>query len=296
MELLNLPLHRRVLRRLIRASLGSGPGRGPGRWLARRVGWPLPGGARILLADPDEYIQRLIISHGVYEPNLAYVIGNLSGPGRNFFDVGANIGQHSLISAGRGAHVVAYEPLPRLAGQLRASIALNRIVGQLEVVPCAIGREPGEAILHVSRRSDDGSHSLLPGVEAAGVERLTVPVSTLDRETERMRVTPDLVKVDVEGYEARVLDGAKALMHSAKPPVWIIETADRLADQLNESAATVVGRLIAAGYEIWELPEYDPPTPVTGAISGKLTNHIAVHPHSALHAEASALLRRMRRT
>ena len=59
----------------------------------------------------------------------------------------------------------------------------------------------------------------------------------------------------MEGYEARVLDGATKLLGSNRRPFVVLETADRLADQLGESARSVLRRLEALGDKLYRLDE-----------------------------------------
>ncbi len=82
-----------------------------------------------------------------------------------------------------------------------------------------------------------------------------VKVVSLDAYAARGPCTPALIKVDVEGYEARVLDGATKLLGSNRRPFVVLETADRLADQLGESARSVLRRLEALGYKLYRLDE-----------------------------------------
>ena len=79
---------------------------------------------RIIIDDPTEWIQRTIVDSCTYEPNIGAIIAALLGPGDTFFDVGANIGYHTLGAAATGAHVYAFEPVPRLR---------NRLVGNLQM-------------------------------------------------------------------------------------------------------------------------------------------------------------------
>jgi hypothetical protein len=87
---------------------------------------------------------------------------------------------------------------------------------------------------------------------------------------------------DVEGAESLVLDGATKCLSSAPYPVWVFETADRLADQINESALKVMMRFWDNGYIIFEITTSSTLIRVTHShVSGQLKNYIAVHPASS---------------
>lgn len=135
------------------------------------------------------------------------------GPGDLCFDIGAHVGNRAWVWAGLGARVVALEPQPDFARIIRW---LARRRPAIELVEAAAGARPGTLELHVSRRHptvSTASRSFLDSV--AGTPsfsrvrwdtRIEVPVTTLDALiAEHGR--PAFVKIDVEGFEAEVLDG-----------------------------------------------------------------------------------------
>jgi FkbM family methyltransferase len=285
----------RVVRRLIRRASPRGFAGRVGQFVGRHVGWPMRRGGRIVIDDANEYIQQEVLAHGAYEPNLADLIAGILEPGDVFFDIGGNIGNHTIIAASTGADVSVFEPIPRLAARIRASLDLNSFAGHVMVVEKACGAESGFAVIHIAKGEDDGSHSLIPGVYAKNIQTLNVRVITLDEHVASSPCPPPiLMKIDVEGYEARVLDGAHHLLRSATPPALIIETGDRLADQIGESAASVLGRLTQLGYELFRLPErgFVDPTPVSG-ITGKLNNYFCIPPGFRKRETALGVLERL---
>ena len=253
-----------------------------GAYVGRRFGWPLGPGLRIIIDNVDEFIQREVLA-GNYEPNVIALIRALVQPGDLFVDIGANMGYMSLVAAGCGGRVHAFEPVPRLARRIRENIALNRLQDRIAVQEQAVSSSNQPRTFYIAKRLDDGSHSLIAGVPATSVESITVPCTTLD---EYLRSTnsdiPALVKIDVEGAEAMVLDGATRTMESGVPPIFIFETADRLADAIGESAASVLRRFTTRGYKVFLVPEYEGAiTEVTAETPiGRLANYLAVHPSS----------------
>ena len=119
------------------------------------------------------------------------------------FDIGANVGEYSRICLCLGAKVVAVEPTPELAAQLRKKRGLI-------VEARAVGEKPGIIPLTIS----DQSHlnSLNPNwaqETAAGpihTRTVDVEVTTLDALISKYGM-PEFVKIDVEGYELQVLRG-----------------------------------------------------------------------------------------
>ncbi|HSR42703.1 MAG TPA: FkbM family methyltransferase [Longimicrobiales bacterium] len=136
------------------------------------------------------------------------------GPGDLVFDVGAHLGDRTAAFASLGARVVALEPQPAVARWLR------RLVGRMERVTVrevAVGARVGTARLAVSRATPtlstlaDGWRRRVteanPGFRGARWEdEVEVAVTTLDALVDEFG-PPAFCKIDVEGFEARVLEG-----------------------------------------------------------------------------------------
>lgn len=141
-----------------------------------------------------------------------------------FVDVGANIGLHALYLSSRGFDVEAFEPEPRNLGLLRCSQELNWNVtdGHLFVHQVALGdRDDGELCMEHVPFNRAHAYVVDCNVSAidGGVERVRVPVRTLDfywrGVWNKRRI--DILKLDVEGYETRVVRGARDMMLEAPP-------------------------------------------------------------------------------
>ena len=236
-------------------------------------------GCVVLIDKPEEFIQKALMDHGVFEPSVVAVLRTFLRSGDVFFDVGANIGHHSLVAASCGAEVHAFEPVPRLAKTLRKHVAINDLESIIRVNELALGRSAGSGTLFVAARVDDGSHSLIPGVPASSIRRIDVRIGTIDGYCDRTRCRPpDLIKVDVEGYEAPVIDGAARLMSRATQPSWVFETGDRLAEQIGESVTSVIDRFVGYSYRIFKIADDSVPLTEIRAsdIGGELGNYLAV--------------------
>jgi FkbM family methyltransferase len=255
------------------------------RYCRQSIGWPLACGYRIIIDDLDEWMQQQILTVDGYEPELVKVLTTVLQPGDLFFDVGANRGHHTLVAASCGARVHAFEPVPRLAKQLTDNCRLNHLEEVVSVVEAAVSNEAGMAILYLAKRVDDGSHSLVPGVPAQSIDPISVHTITLDQYVQQAKCgIPAVVKIDVEGAESLVLDGAISVLCNPQPPIVVLETADRLADTLGESAKTVLDRFFIRGYRVFRilpglkggLHEVKPTN-----VPGDLANYIAVHAESS---------------
>ena len=169
----------------------------------------------------QNFVNRLLAESGLagYEPEtlacfLAAIEERGSGP---VFDVGANIGVFSWLAAElTPAIVVAFEPTPDLAAEMREICAENGL--DVRVEELALGAAPGTAELHLSDKTDS-SNSLRAGFRPSH-RSVSVPVETIDAYAARTGVTPAVLKVDTESTEPDVLRGAAGILAAGRP--WII--------------------------------------------------------------------------
>jgi FkbM family methyltransferase len=130
-----------------------------------------------------------------------------------FYDLGANVGFLTLIGArlvGSHGHVVAYEPVPSTAEAVRHNARLNGF-GQVEVVQAAVTGTPG--VLRI-----ETAHSSLEAYTSPDGD-LEVTAVTIDAEVAAGRPAPTVMKIDVEGAEADVLEGAAQVLREHRPVV-----------------------------------------------------------------------------
>ena len=232
----------------------------PGRWATRFAARLLAGGsiqvrggiAFGLRLDGSfvevDHRQGFGLVRGCLETEVQEALRRHVGPGAVVFDVGANVGFFSLLSA-KLAHstgrVFAFEPVPRNAAAIRANVALNQL-GTVEVWECAVAERNGTAEICVptelswSHLTDHGRH---PDTQTV----LPVRVIALDREISEGRLpVPDVVKIDVEGAELAVLNGLRdTLSGHAVAVICEVHAANaavlELADQLGYSVANLEG-------------------------------------------------------
>ncbi|MFI5130100.1 MAG: FkbM family methyltransferase [Chitinophagales bacterium] len=134
-----------------------------------------------------------------------------------FVDVGANIGSYTVLAGGHvGAKVVSVEPVPRTFEYLKTNIAINQISDKVRVYNFALGNEKG----HISFTSTlDTMNHVATGMEENTIQ---VPVETLDAILENEK-EPGLLKIDVEGFETNVLNGAPQTLQKNNLKAIIIE-------------------------------------------------------------------------
>jgi FkbM family methyltransferase len=168
-----------------------------------------------------------------------------------FFDIGAHIGLYStLISVIFGddkVRVRAFEPTPKTAGIARRMAEANG--APVQVNELALASESGFATLYVSAKAET-SNSLAEGFREA-LDEIKVEVTTLDAYCAAHEVTPNVVKIDVETFEAQVLMGGLETFKTARPAV-VIELLG--SDRLDESI-TALRQLARFGYVAYRLTD-----------------------------------------
>ncbi|MCG5235026.1 FkbM family methyltransferase [Xanthobacter oligotrophicus] len=146
----------------------------------------------------------------------------LVAPGDTVCDIGANRGLFTYWLLRHGARVLAFEPNPSLVRILKLRFPGEIRSGALTLFETALSADAGAAVLHIPR--DLSPLATLDGDLAAGpTEDVHVPMARLDA-----CVTADVsfIKLDVEGHEVKVLQGARGLV-AASRPTFLIEAEER---------------------------------------------------------------------
>ena len=168
--------------------------------------------------------------------------------GGNFVDVGANIGYYSLMAAKFGAgKVIAIEPNPELIAKFGENIALNSFDHVISVVQVVLGEMARKTKLYL-KRGDLGSSSLILSDQSHDfIQVIQKPLKTVLEEN-----SVDIVhalKIDVEGYEDRVLMPFFASVEEAiYPKLVVIEKSSR-----SEWKEDVLGWMTSNGYDVVKL-------------------------------------------
>ena len=202
-----------------------------------------PGGMRLRL-ELGESLQRDFL-FGLYDQHELRLLRRFLAPGGDMLDIGAHIGMYTVAAAlalGDRGRVLAFEPNPEARRQLEANLALNGCTNVI-VSSQAVSDRAGEAVLHVPSTSDPSYSSLGEGRFAEG-EPVAVETTTLDDAAMSRGLTPAFVKIDVEGGELAVLDGATQTLEAR--PVLLVEVGA-------ESGRTLEERLGGLGYTAYAI-------------------------------------------
>lgn len=154
---------------------------------------------------------------GAYDRNVLDACQKLLRPGETAFDIGANVGLVSLELCARfggTVRVTSFEPQPDLAKHLAVSARLNAF--DIKVFTCLVGDHDGQQTLFVP------AHSIHASVisRSRRAKCIVRPVARLDDLVSDALIDPPaVIKIDVEGAEMAVLNGARGLLHDHQPSV-----------------------------------------------------------------------------
>jgi FkbM family methyltransferase len=232
--------------------------------LAARGDYPKPTLARQTMVgstplelDLSEWNQRMAFALRRYEPDLIAFLKSRLAKGGVLLDVGANVGLVTFLIASQRPHVTvhAFEPNPHGASRWRRNKELNpEVDARLNEV--AVGAAEGHAKLALSAdRESAWSQMVEPGATAEQSETLEVTVTTLDRYIAQERISfVDVLKLDVEGYEPRVLAGAARALSERRIGCIISELNDFHLERLGSSREALISWLADQGYSAFEIP------------------------------------------
>jgi FkbM family methyltransferase len=207
-------------------------------------------GFRMRLAM-SEFVDRTIFATGEWEPLETALIAARLRPGDTFVDVGANIGYFTLLGArlvGPTGRVHAVEANPRTFALLQHNLALNGC-SNASAHGVAVGEAAGTARI-VSREDGNAGadFAVFDGSDGAGTRIDVVRLDALVRDP-RVR----LIKIDIEGAEAKALRGATALLAGPHAPDLLFEFTPDFLAQSGDDPRAMIGALAAAGYRICEV-------------------------------------------
>ncbi|MCI5196119.1 MAG: FkbM family methyltransferase [Candidatus Electrothrix sp. AW5] len=162
-------------------------------------------------------------------------------------DIGANIGLHSLIWSFRfesRSEIYAFEPSKYTRDILKRNIKINKKCSNIKVIPLAVSNCCGTTFFF---DADDNAYSSLKNTERKNIkEKYKVDTITIDKFVADNNMKKiDFLKVDVEGFETEVIEGAKKCLSKFTPDVFI-EIYE--GTNSNVDANVTIGKLKKLGY------------------------------------------------
>ena len=178
-------------------------------WQARKFGFPRPVRLRLsqsqIMDDEAGGVISMVNMLGLYDYNNMHLVKRVMAGGGRFADVGANIGAYTLVASENPAvQVVSLEPNPTAYRKLQANVALN---GRANVTLVNMGASAQPGSLRMTNNGAVTTNRIVDGgFRDSGT--ILVDVDTLDSICRRTGGLPTMIKMDVEGHEPQVLEGA----------------------------------------------------------------------------------------
>lgn len=237
--------------------ISNTPNSSPCSTISDRVNVLIPTAHGLMLVNRHEtnfkfgVSKQLLESGGfdLHEIALLRMIMKELGPDATYFDIGANIGVHTIEFARQGKSVISFEPQRYIFQMLCANIALNSLfnvhaiwgaVGESESVidiPFVDYKQPGSyGNLELRQVTNEYmgqiDRSINEKVQLYAIDKMDLP-------------PPDFIKIDVEGMESNVIEGAKETLKKQKPIVMV---------EYIKSDRNILSRnLQTLGYDIYEV-------------------------------------------
>jgi FkbM family methyltransferase len=249
------------------------------RWLGGAF-LPAAGGRFVVDGDvalrlhPRDWIEYVLIRDAQYEPlTLRFLQQNLQS-GHRAMLAGINFGLHVVSvsrAVGPSGVVIGVDPQVQAICRTSDHLKLNHAPANVRLVPAALGRSSGVVVVDDPPADNAGNANLrTKGSGPACV--LCTRIADLWRLVQGNDGSPDLVLLDVEGFEGEVLEGFD---EQFRPGLMVIELRDTFLREVGSSAAVVCERLSSMGYALYTLDGR------TATAGDDLPEHNAVAVHAS---------------
>lgn len=220
----------------------------------------------------DYYLGHALLKYGECSELEHKLFAELISQGDNIIEVGANIGVHTIGLAqlvGSDGRVIAVEPQPHVYRVLNANLALNNIQN-VTTHSCGCGKHRESWMVPISDYTkavahNSGSVSLQPSGSGTPVQ--VMPLDELVSDN----FTPRLIKVDVEGMELDVLQGARRLILRHQPLLYVEN------DRIDRRQALIEWILNLNYRAWWHLPPLYNPDNFFGVSDNEYPNVVSVN-------------------
>ena len=210
-----------------------------------------------MLVFANEDVGRRIYFGKFYEPYETHYFSQQIRPDDICLDVGGNVGYFSFLMAqkAKDGQVHVFEPIPLNIALLNASTVLNGFTN-LQIHQCAVGSESGDITFTIS---NDSAYSSIYNTNRKSIaQTLSVPLISLDEYIAKNNLPRvDILKVDVEGAEKLVIDGAKKLFSDSKnsPRLVMLELYEPGLLVFSTTIDDVIATMKGFGYDTFVTPD-----------------------------------------
>jgi FkbM family methyltransferase len=209
-----------------------------------------------LIVDLHQLHLDFAIAAGHFEANEVSIIKNIVKRDMFVIDIGANIGFYTVMFAGLvgdAGMVVAFEPVPDSRSKLTASVTRNRLEHIVEIEPVALSDTIGQVrIVHAIDTLNIGSAHI--STDPAEFERAEIAahmVNTRRLDDYRFNRRIDFIKMDIEGAEGLVLQGADATLRRDMPVMLVEFNEQQLRTVSSTKSEILAAQYRSMGYDLF---------------------------------------------
>ena len=206
--------------------------------------------------DLSDHVQRQIWLYGVYEPVESYLFQQFLKPGMIFFDLGANVGQYSLLAAtevGPLGQVHGFEAQKDNFEKFKSHCQLNSISGIIFPQFLAVWNEETLLEMKMPDNMTNNAGSFYAQKTEASSDLLKIKAVRLDQYILHNHIPRiDLIKMDIEGAEFFALEGAEASIKKFLPVIFM-EINQAALEKMGCQATSISEKLFSWGYKAFQI-------------------------------------------
>jgi len=205
---------------------------------------------KMKILSKDKGISSELIIYGVHEPLTTKLILSEIKPGMTILDIGSNIGYYAILESnliGTTGKIYSIEPSPINFKLLEENLKLQKM-NNFKIFNLAIGNKNDKLEFLISEKSNWSKIKEDSDIIGKNDTIITVPVKSLNlfcKENNLEKI--DLIRMDVEGYEEKIIEGGKEILKNIKP-ILMIEIHKMYLGK--ERTIKILKELNELGYEI----------------------------------------------
>jgi len=211
-------------------------------------------GIRLYAYPKVETCQSLSVT-GYYEPNMLIFLKEVLASDMTFIDIGANMGLYSIFASkivGEGGKVLAFEPSKRECSRFKENLRLNNMKN-IFLSEIALSDKKVDRELLIADEEHSGHNTLGSFIypETNLRETVKIKTDTLDALIKKKKLSSvNVIKIDTEGHEYSVLNGALETLQRFKPTL-LVEIEEKSLQVQGSSKVQIADLLSSLGYKIY---------------------------------------------
>ncbi len=209
--------------------------------------------------DIDSYIDQQIIFNKNYIENINFHLLKNVQANSLYLDIGANVGTTTIPVALLHPNVIvhSFEPNPTINIKLKQHIKMNA-VKNVTVFDFGMSDKSSKSKFYFSsvKKGNHGTSSLRRNSDISSPAELDIQLRTVDEQYQDSSIPISLIKIDVQGFEMEVLEGAQHTIERFKP-VIIFEQEDQYQVDPEIQKSHLCNFFSCLGYAVFEIDKYD---------------------------------------